>query len=627
MSFLIDILTTVVIIFAAAAVGRKIIRALNLPASDFWIDFCSSAALGIGMLILSVFFLGIGGLLHRWILILPPLVFVAAAPSDFVIILTSIVKKTAAFHRGAPTLSRIIASSTVIFFILYLPSALTPPVHPDALVYQLAAPKIYMQSGRIIFLPDNFRASLPSGVNMLFTLGLVLRGYALAQLFHLALGFLSSLALYAVGKHRFGASAGLWAAFIFSSLYIVSLVAPQAMTELGCVLFAVLAFDYLYSWRDSNAAGEFIMSALFCGFALTTRYQAALWLACLAGMIFISDITRRAQPAKTVLRPILYIAIAVAVLSPWMIRNAADTGNPFFPVFNTFFGNRYYDAGSGMWMISGVPGPTSLADGMRRFFLFPWLAVSHGFSADTGFGPPASPVFLALLPALIFFRPLPRYIKNIFFFCLPVGAISILMNMVTIRFWLPVEALLCVALGYIASASRRRARAVFYLFAFFAAANALFTFTSLWSGNNSIPKQLSVLIGTTSKDDYIAEQVNAYAAIDTINRELPQKSKVLLGFMTGQGYYLERPYLYGELYNQTYLDWARLRNTGELMRWLLGHGVTHILYHETFSKPGVCSSIFVPVGAPGSMACEELLQKHVKPVRTVEHYIIGEIEY
>jgi len=627
MSFIIDILIVATIFLAAAAAGRKIIRVFHPQESDFWFDFCSSAALGIGILILSLFFLGVGGLLQRWILVLLLLVFVAAAPADFVIIPTTIVKKAVAFFRRAPALSRVIAVTIGIIFISYLPSALTPPTHPDALVYQLAAPKIYAQLGRIVFLPDNFRASLPSGVNMLFTLGLVLRGHALAQLFHLALGFLCSLSLYAVGKRRIGASAGFWAALFFSSLYIVSLVAPQAMTELGYTLFAVLAFDLLYSWRDSNSKGEFILSAVFCGFALTTRYQAALWLSCLAGMILLSDIARRASAAKTFFRLIQYIFIAVALLSPWIIRNAIDTGNPFFPVFNTFFGNRFYDAEGGMWMLSGVPRPTTFIGSLRLFFLFPWLAVSHGFSADTGFGPPASPVFLALLPALLFFRPLPRYIKNILFFCLSVGAISILMMMVTIRFWLSVEALLCIALGCVAFEAQNRTRPVFFLFVFFAAANTLFIFASLWYGKNSIPKQISVLSGAVSEDEYLAGEVNAYKAITVINRELPQNSKVLLSFMTGQGYYLERPYLYGELYNQTYIDWARLRNTGELMSRLHRLGVTHILYHESFSKPGACPAIFMPPRAPGSRACEALLQKHVKPIKTVDHYIIGEIVY
>ncbi|MFA6450787.1 MAG: glycosyltransferase family 39 protein [bacterium] len=624
MSFFIDILLAMGIMLAAAGFGRKLMRALRVPEGGFWENFCAGAALGLGVLILTIFLLGVAGLLRRWILILPPLLFIAAAPADLAFIIKSGARKILSFFRNAEPLHRAAAAVTAFLFFLYLPAALAPPIHPDALVYQLAAPKIYVHLGRIVFLPDNFRASFPSGVNMLFILGLSLRGPALAQLLHLFMGALSALAIFAVAKRRLGRAAGLWAALIFSSSYIVSLVAPQAMTEMGFVLFGVLAFHYLLLWLDSGPRGEFLLSAAFCGFALSTRYQAAVWLACLAGFLAFSEIRRGATFLKTASRVVLYSSIAVALLSPWLIKNAVFTGNPVFPFLNQYFGSRYYDPASCSWMASGVDRPTSLIGYFRFFFFYPWLTTLNGFTNDTGFGPPANPAFLALLPGLLFLRPLPRFVRSILWFCLAVGLTFWAALLINTRFWLPVEALLCIAVGHLVSASFNKSKALFGIALLFVAANMLFACASVAYGSNSIVAQISVVSGIISRDDYLAQRMPAYRAIKAANRELPPGSKIMLGFAASEGYYLDRPYLYGEPYGQAYLNWFKLRGESDLLGWLRDKKVTHLLFAETYAHPGACLAI---VDKTRCGAWDSLIARHFRPMKTIDDFMFGEIIY
>lgn len=619
-----DILILILILLAAAGAGGALTRALKAESGNFWEDFCVGAALGLGVLILAVFFLGVAGLLQRWILVSVLVLMFFAAPRRFFVNAAAIAQKIFSFFGGADLLSRVIAGLTALLFLCYLPFALTPPIHPDALVYHLAAPKIYAAAGRIVFLPDNFRASTPSGMHMLFTLGMALRGPALAQLFHLASGALCAIALYAVGGRRLSRRAGLWAAFIFSSLYTVTIIAPQALTELGCTLFALIAFHFLFLWDESRRPCHLVAGAIFAGFALTTRYQAIVWVICLSGLLLLLESSRREKPAKIAARLAIFALIALALLSPWLIRNAINTGNPVFPFLNHFFGNRYFDAEHGVIAIASNPRPVSLIGNLRHFLLFPWLATVRGFTEDTGFGPPASPVFLALLPGLLFFRPIPRFIRRALFFSLAVGVLSWSLWLVVLRFWLPVAALLCLALGHLITDASRRSKPVYIMLLLFIAAHTLFIFTSVFLGKNSLPTQIAVLSGRISKDEYLAARVPAYRVFREADKILPPDAKVLIGFNLNQGYYLDRPYIYGSLTEQGYLEWQKLRDVGELTGWLKDKGVTHIIFESYFSKPGACA---VPFGEKLCAIWDEFIRNHFRPMAEVDGSTIGEIVY
>lgn len=622
--FLIDIVAVTFVVFACAGFGRKMMRVLRVPEGGFCEEFASGAALGIGVLIVIIFLLGLTGLLRWWTAALPPLLMVAVTPKDFASVFSSAALRTRDFFRRGDPLTRAVAAAGVAFFLLYLPSALCPPLHPDALVYHLAAPKIYAQAGRIVFLPSNYRASLPSGVEMLFTMGMAIRGYAMAQLFHLALCALSAIAVYAAGKRYSGVAAGVWAAFVFSTLYIVSVIAPQAMNEFGFVLFALLAFNYMFRWTASGARGDFIMSALFAGFAMTTRYQAAVWVFCLCGMIAVDAIKKKKRFIATAGRIGVFGIAASAMLLPWMIRNAADTGNPFFPILNQFFGNRFFNGADWMWMISGQFRPDSLIGNIRLILLYPWLATTHGFSPDTGYMLPASPVWIALTPAILFFRPLPKFVRATVVFCAAAGLLFAALFLVIPRFWLPMGALLCIPIGYAVSEARTKFKPVFFALAFFVALNAAFTAYSLAGGVNSVQKQLSFISGRTSAESFISTRNPTFKVIEWANLNLPPDAKVMFGFNTGQGYYLDRAYIYGEPFNQTYLDWYGMKSGAEMLRRMREIGVTHVILDSHYLRPEVCFGV---VDKPQCVMWNEVLDKHLKVLAIVNNYAVGRIDY
>src|SRR5205085_10367980 len=90
-----------------------------------------------------------------------------------------------------------------------------------ALSSHLAVPKIYLEHHRIVYLPTDHHSNFPFLVEMLFTIGLLFDGYALANLFHFACGALCVAALWMLGRRYFTPAAGRIAALAFATTPIV----------------------------------------------------------------------------------------------------------------------------------------------------------------------------------------------------------------------------------------------------------------------------------------------------------------------------------------------------------------------------------------------------------------------
>src|SRR5262249_3745005 len=87
------------------------------------------------------------------------------------------------------------AGGTVTFF-----ESLTPTTSQDALVYHLAVPARYVDNGGFVFVEGNFFAQFPQNIEMLFTLGLLLKGSALAQWYHWLLGAAAAASIAAFSR-------------------------------------------------------------------------------------------------------------------------------------------------------------------------------------------------------------------------------------------------------------------------------------------------------------------------------------------------------------------------------------------------------------------------------------------
>jgi len=224
----------------------------------------------------------------------------------------------------------------------------------DILEYHLQVPREYYEAGRVTTLEHNCYSFYPLGVEMLFLLGMVLRGGAyegmyLAKLLHASYGVLAVGTVFLALRRREPARAR-FAAGLLASVPIVLFLSWQAMVELAMVCHLVAALLWLRLWSRRPTAGTALCAGLMTGGACAVKYLSVGFIAgpLLAMMLAVSG-RRGSRLAHVALAG----AATAALFAPWLIRNAAATGNPVFPLATELFGAGHWDAESEKRWVDG----------------------------------------------------------------------------------------------------------------------------------------------------------------------------------------------------------------------------------------------------------------------------------
>jgi len=213
----------------------------------------------------------------------------------------------------------------------------------DGLFYHLTLPKLYLHYGAITPLPWLSHSNFPFLMEMLYLLGLLLKGQVLAKLFHFGFGWLTALAVYAFGRRWWGSRAGVLGAAAFVSVPFVGWEMMSAYNELAFALYAFLAIYALALWYEKRAAGWLWACALLCGFALGVKMLAmAVVLFTVASLV--CDAVRGREKGRGVWRVVAFGLVVAAVASPWYLKSYLWTGNPVYPFFYEVFGGKYWTA-------------------------------------------------------------------------------------------------------------------------------------------------------------------------------------------------------------------------------------------------------------------------------------------
>lgn len=370
-----------VVCFAAFGLGVVCFRLLRLPIDP--LDHAVMAtATGTGVLSLLVFILGSVGFLDRalWIGIVAALVISAAI--GLFRLRAAIRPPSAWWLLAAP------------FFLLATLAACVPPgiLWPDegfgydVLEYHLAAPKEFLANGRVSFLPHNIYANMPFAAEMMYLLGMVLRGGAFeglfaAQFMHVAWAVMAAFAT-AAAVRPLGRSASLVAGLCVACCPILTYFAGVAYVEGGMLAMTATAMgcvvrmqvDAARRFRWAALAG--VLVGLASGFKYTAIPMIALPVVLTPLLMSGMSVTRRIPAA-------LLIACCAAVcFSPWAIRNFSATGNPLFPLARSVFPERggvWADDLAANWRKGHLPNPANRSVAGRVRALWQQVARSNWY--------------------------------------------------------------------------------------------------------------------------------------------------------------------------------------------------------------------------------------------------------
>ena len=225
-------------------------------------------------------------------------------------------------------LESMIAWCCSVMVLLQLMIALAPPIKFDSLTYHLAMPEIYLAAGRISYLPQNAYSGFPQIVHMLYLWMLALGGKRAAVL-GWGMGMLALLGVWGLVREKFNHRyAWVTVASLLGGFSLVSALS-WGYTDWPSMLAGISFLIVLTTWVEKRDIRMLLWLGVLGGVAVGIKYTNGILV--IAGFLVIGWHER--QILKAWLKAMMvYCGAAIAVASPWLLRNWLATGNPIYPL-------------------------------------------------------------------------------------------------------------------------------------------------------------------------------------------------------------------------------------------------------------------------------------------------------
>ncbi len=511
-------------------------------------------------------------------------------------------------HKSLENIATFILCTTMIgFFCTEIILNLTPPISRDALIHHLAVPKLWLKHGRIYEIPWANYAYYPMNINLLYAVCLYFKNDIAPKFIHLAFGMGIGLLIYLYLKYRYDRNWGLLGMVIFITTPIVTWLSTSAYVDLGMTFFttgSVLAF---IKWRDSEYSQfKWLFISSFCmGIAIGSKYNALIaWFIVnlMLMFIYVRDTKRQLGALQY---GTLFVVVATLVASPWYLKNYLQTGNPFYPLFSSFFQSLHHRP------VQDIIH-NQLVEKTSRISFFKMREVMYGESFWETLLIPIRMFFQgedtsyqyfqgSLNPILILFSPFvllnKRYSKDKFLFVFFTVIFIIMAYFLTakqIRYILPVLPFLAIiaVMGIKDLLDRFKERTLSTSLSFrdniisigkvivFMSVSILLIFNFIYLKNRmQIVKPFPYVLGKETRDVYLKRHLLHYDAVEYINNNLPSGAKIFTMFLGRRGYYLDRAYKNESSFGMSTIRHMVNSSTDEekFMEYIRSMNVTHIL--------------------------------------------------
>lgn len=584
MRLLIAVLQFLIITTISAAAARKLFGWLGLQFRGTGERLVFESALGLGLLGMLVFFMGMFGLLYAPWMVALLAALIAFAWRELAGVVADIISGIRSVRKVKWNAEAVAVA--VILPAIALPAlirSLAPPLGDDwdSLAYHLAIPKLFLNAHSIHYIDFSSHSNFPFIWEMLYTLGMSLGSVSLAKLFHFGAGVILIGAAYSLCRRYFSNSTGRLAALIVAGIPLLAWESTTAYIDLATALYSLLAVYALLNLTDERDNRWAIAAGLMAGLAAGTKLTALLMIA----VVFVWVISTGKW--KTAL---IAAVLAVIIAAPWYVKSYAYTGNPVYPFAYGVFGGKNWSAetakayrddqvrfGKVADSQSPVMLPWNLTFRFARFNDFAARAepglelpvfsgMPHVYLSSTG------PILLALLPVIVLGalrkgRHRPVLVTSL------VMIAAWYFSMQNSRYLLPALAILAPVMAYSSEMLKVR-KAVFAA----SAITGIFTAYLMWTF--ALPA-MPVALGMESGDSYLEKSFNIYRASKFANEELPDSAAIAL-FGETRGFYFDRDYIWADPGHNALIPYEAMAGEPEkLITWLKGRGVGYVLVNKS----------------------------------------------
>ena len=619
-----NIAAALAFMFANFALGRLALRFFGFRFLNAIEETVFSAGLGMCLLSVFVFLLGIFKLLYFQTVAVPLVLLLAAGLYDL---------RTYPFPKTepsclAPALSDLAAMSILFFAMaVNLLGALAPEIFYDSLIYHLAVPNFYAIQHKITLMPYNAFSNLPLTHGMLYLAALLIKGVALAKLVNYSALTLTVAAALAIGVRYFSWRTGLWAALIFYTIFHTMASAWSAGTEILLTFFSILAIysvmvhnttadaarvsDNSAAPLPSGPAGSqagqaggkrwLWLAAVFSGLSMGVKYTG---LFTALGVMLVYAFHERKNISAAVKDLAIFTLIASLFICPWLVKNYLYTGNPVYPAMTDVFKPDIYTDAAKLKSFLGESRQ------MGELKLTEWAAAPWNITmGKVGNSEYFTPLFIFLLPLCFLLAPpfwgLRFHLRDHIAdtgsgagpkragLAPPAGAALLSLWLYFLAVWLtwsgsstmvrflmpayPAAGL--IISGYLFSDTQRPLKAALKAIVLLLCLTGLYWSTLVFYSQG----RWKPVFGHVTKDEYLSHTqptypYSHYAGIKFINENLPPDSKTLI-VGDGRSLYLEKNFMISTAFDKTPLvEYALASGSGaELYARMKAEGLTHIL--------------------------------------------------
>jgi len=568
---IIELLLIVFLTLLAAAIGKRVLFFFNFDFCTFIEEFVFSAGIGLSTIVFSVWGLGQLSLLYTWFFYLIILV-------SSVIFFKEIKFFTVGFVRTLKKLLSLefnllnIALLSFLFITVFMTviGALAPPTGHDALVYHLAWPKCFARDNSISYIPYSRTSLWPYFMEMLFTLGIVLKNGIVAKLFHLLMGILTALAVFSLSRRHFNLQLSIMASTICFLTPGIFTQATYAYVDLASMFFTFMGVYSFFLWFSTGSKHWIVLVGVFCGVAMGVKYLGVYTcITLMVGLLVAMFCTKKLGFYEGIKIILIFAGVAIVVAMPWYIRSFVVVENPVYPFMHEIFG------GAG-WKSEFTP--IGVMTGFARYVFAPWNLTMYPGSYG-GEESQIGPVFIAITPALLIIRKVETHLRYLILFSLTFFVLWLL-GYQAVRYLAPIIPMMSLVLVFMYK------EIIKLNSTFFSRLIVLFVlvclgFNACLSIYYNLDKIL-VAFGVQSKDAYLRHNERSYSISKYVNSNLPVNSQILA--LAPRIFYLDRPSFREHLvWRVSHYD-EENNTEDEVVNWFKTEGFTHVLVEEKVNK-------------------------------------------
>ncbi len=226
----------------------------------------------------------------------------------------------------------------LLFGWIYFIHALAPEVSPDGMAYHLDFVARYARDHGFPAITNNFYASLPEGVEMLFLFAFVWGRHSAAALVHCTYLLVLPWLILNYGRRIGMPVVGVAGGLLIYLAPIAGMDGASAYNDVALAAVAFAVFALLEIWRQGRETAILIPAGLLAGFAFAIKYTG--FVAVPYAAAFTAYTLWRSR--KPVLRPVLTVALcSTGLILPTLVKNWIVVRNPVSPFFNRIFPNPY----------------------------------------------------------------------------------------------------------------------------------------------------------------------------------------------------------------------------------------------------------------------------------------------